>query len=308
MIEFKQYEYGANMINVTTPQKDVVLSFFKNDIKLVKKYFMMISFDFDESFKYSVFKEFIFAAAGMMKDLDRAIYNAELLSSFKIIQDLDRAYTEFSAKSRHAMQVYHKEFLHAQEEYLTQLKRYEDLKAELQLLISKEEALKKRLMVENLKIQKLKEEGKLKSLSKEKSDAIKLLRREHVDTVHFLGQRRNELDDVQALLNNFEHEQKAVFMDFYTSVKEKLDYQYSQSLSYFGYEFNEKLFIDSEKSDSVQKFKKEANIAGDINLCKYVEYYLKNVNPDAIADKDKKEKLNEAKQYCKNQKEREGLF
>ena len=55
------------MINITTPQKDVVLSFFQNDVKLVKRYFMMISFDFDESFKYSVFKDFIFSAAGMMR-------------------------------------------------------------------------------------------------------------------------------------------------------------------------------------------------------------------------------------------------
>lgn len=296
------------MIKITTPQKDVVLSFFQNDIKLVKKYFMMISFDFDESFKYSVFKEFIFAAAGMMKDLDHAIYNAELLSSFKIIQALDQSYTEFTAKSRHAMQVYNKEFLHAQEEYVLQEKKYEDLKAELQLLISKEQSLNTKLKVENAKLAKLKEEGKLKELPKEKAEQIKILRREHVDTIHFLGQRRNELDAVQNTLNIFEHENKAVFLDFFKTVKEKLEYQYTQSLGYFGYEFNEKLFIDSEKSASVQKFKREAHISGDINLCKYVEYYLKNINPDALADKEKKENLHAAKQYCKNKRERENLF
>ncbi len=296
------------MINITTPQKDVVLSFFQNDIRLVKKYFMMISFDFDESFKYSVFKEFIFAAAGMMKDLDHAIYNAELLSSFKIIQALDQSHTEFMAKSKHAMQVYNKEFLHAQEEYVVQQKKYDDLKAELQLLISKEQSLHAQLQAENARIQKLKDAGKLKELPKEKADYIKMLRRDHVDTVHFLGQRRNELDDVQTLLNNFEHEHKAIFMDFFKTVKEKLEYQYDQSLSYFGYEFNQKLFIDSEKSSSVQKFKREAHISGDLNLCKYVEYYLKNVNPDALADKAKKEKLHAAKQYCRNQKERANLF
>ncbi|PHR58448.1 MAG: hypothetical protein COA44_03115 [Arcobacter sp.] len=296
------------MINVTTPQKDVVLAFFQNDIKLVKKYFMMISFDFDESFQYCIFKDFIFSAAGMMKDLDHAIYNAELLSSFKTIQTLDQAYTSFSSKSKHSLHVYTKEFLSSQKEYVAQQKKYDDLQAELQMLISKEQSLNTQLKAEKAKIAKLKAEGKLKELPKEKADAIKILRREHVDTVHFLGQRRNELDDVQGLLKNFEHEHKAIFMDFFKTVKEKLDYQYTQSLSFFGFEFNEKLFIDSEKSASVQKFKKEANIKGDLNLCKYVEYYLKNVNPDAIADKDKKEKLNAAKQYCKNIKERENLF
>ena len=140
------------MINITTPQKEVVLAFFQNDIKLVKKYFMMISFDFDESFQYSIFKEFIFAAAGMMKDLDHAIYSAELLSSFKVIQALDQSHTEFLAKSKHASQVYDREFLHAQEEYILQEKKYEDLKVELQLLISKEQTLNTQLKLENAKI------------------------------------------------------------------------------------------------------------------------------------------------------------
>ncbi len=296
------------MINLTTPQKDVVLSFFQKDVKLVKNYFMMISFDFDESFKYSVFKDFIFSAAGMMKDLDQAIYNAELLSSFKIIQALDQAYTEFRAKSKHAMQVYNKEFLHAQEEYVTQQKKYDALKAELQMLIASEESLHTRLQSENAKMKKLRETTAVKDIPQEKIDALKMLRREHVDTVHFLGQRRNELDEVQTLLQNFEAEHKAVFLDFFKTVKEKLDYQYTQSLSYFGYEFNEKLFVDSEKSAMVQKFKKDAHIVGDLNLCKYVEYYLKNVNPDALADAEKKENLKAAKQYCKNQRERENLF
>lgn len=296
------------MINVTTPQKDVVLAFFQHDIKLVKKYFMMISFDFDEGFQYSVFKDFIFSAAGMMKDLDQAIYNAELLSSFQIIQSLDEAYSNYKAKSKHALQVYNKEFLHAQEEYVIQQNKYDGLHAELQMLISSEESLHTRLIAENEKMKKLREKVAVKDIPREKIDNLKSIRRDHVDTVHILGQRRNELDHVQSLLNNFEAEHKAAFLEFFKVVKEKLDYQYSQSLSFFGHEFNEKLFLDSEKSSMVQKFKKDANISGDMNLCKYVEYYLKNVNPDALADADKKANLKAAKQYCKNLKERANLF
>ena len=296
------------MIKLTTPQKDVVLSFFQSDIQLVKEYFMMIGFDFDESFKYTVFKEFIFAAAGMMKDLDNAIYNAELLSSFKIIQTLDRSHCEFKSKSKHSLAVYNKEFLHAQEEYVEKQRHYDDLKAELQMLITKEKGLFERLGIAKENMQKLKVKVKLKDIPVEKIEALKFLRREHVDTVHFLGQRRNELDEIQVILYDFENEHKAVFLDFFKTVKEKLEYQYSQSLSYFGFEFNEKLFVDSEKSVMVKKFKKEANIHGDFNLCKYVEYYLKNVNPDALADKEKKENLKAAKQYCRNKRERENLF
>jgi len=287
------------MIKISTPQKDVVLTFFQDDIKLIKRYFMMISFDFDESFKYSVFKDFIFSAAGMMKDLDQAIYNAELLSSFKTIQALDHAYTEFCSKSKHSLHVYTKEFLSSQEDYVVQQKKYDALQAELQSLVSKEQSLHTQLQARTKPENEVSSEMKNKS-PQEQEDAIKALRREHVDTVHYLGQRRNELSEIHDLLNNFEHENKAIFMDYFKSTQEKLDYQYTQSLNFFGFEFNEKLFIDSEKSSSVQKFKKEATIEGDLNLCKYVEYYLKNVNPDALADKDKKEKLKAAQAYCQN--------
>ncbi len=285
------------MIKITTPQKDVVLNFFKDDIKLVKKYFMMISFDFDESFQYKIFKEFIFSAAGMMKDLDHAIYSAELLSSFNTIQTLDNAYTEFQSKSKHSLSVYAKEFLRSQTDYLETLKHFENLKAELQMLISKEKSLNARLQA-----------SRDKKLSKEQLEALKMVRREHVDTVHYLGQRRTELDDIQLTLQNFENEHKAVFLEFFNTVREKLEFQYSQSLSFFGFEFNEKLFIDSEKSAMVKKFKQEANIRGDINLCKYVEYYLKNVNPDALANEEKRDNLKAAKQYCRAKDEKDLMF
>lgn len=296
------------MIPITTPQKNVVLSFFNNDIKLVKRYFMMISFDFDESFQYSIFKDFINAAAGMIKEIDQTIYNAELLSSYKIIQALDQAHTEFKSKSKQPLQVYVKDFLPAQEGYVAEQKKYDALKAELQMLITRQQTLGAQLKAEEEKVKKLKEEGQLKTLSKDKVDKIKSIRRDNVDAIHLLGQRRNEINESFSLLDEFEKTHKAEFVEFFKSVQEKLDYQYSQSLSYFGYEFNQQLFINSEKSEQVQKFKKGAHISGDLNLCKYVEYYLKNINPDALSDTSRKENLRLAKQYCKNQKERANLF
>jgi len=268
----------------------------------------MISFDFDESFQYSIFKDFINAAAGMIKEIDQTIYNAELLSSYKIIQALDQAHTEFKSKSKQPLQVYVKDFLPAQEGYVAEQKKYDALKAELQMLITRQQTLGAQLKAEEEKVKKLKEEGQLKTLSKDKVDKIKSIRRDNVDAIHLLGQRRNEINESFSLLDEFEKTHKAEFVEFFKSVQEKLDYQYSQSLSYFGYEFNQQLFINSEKSEQVQKFKKGAHISGDLNLCKYVEYYLKNINPDALSDTSRKENLRLAKQYCKNQKERANLF
>ena len=87
------------MIIVSVPQKEVILEFFKDDISVVKKYFNAIGFGFDDSFNYDAFKEFIFAAAGMFKELDMSIYNKELVSKFQTIKIIDAAFTEYKKKS-----------------------------------------------------------------------------------------------------------------------------------------------------------------------------------------------------------------
>lgn len=294
------------MITLSVPQNTIVLQYFNDDITMVKKYFNAIGFDFDDSFKYAIFKDFIFSAAGMFKEIDMGIYNKELLTKFQSIMQLDKAHAEFIKKSKFASKVYEQDFLNAQDEYKIEKKKYESLKAEIQLLIIKEQELnnQKKSYEERLKENKF--------VSKEEREefehTLKHIRRDHVDAVHRLGTSRKELEAIFAVLEAFENVHKAEFLEFFKNVKEKLDHQYKQSLGYFGYEFNKALFKNSERSIDIQKFKKESNIIGSLDLCRYVEYYLKNVNPDALADPVYKAKLNQAKEYCKRERERDNLF
>lgn len=293
---------------VTIPQKDVILSYFKDDLTLVTKYCKMISNDFDKNFKYFVFKDFIFAAADMMKDIDRDLYNDKLLKAFKVIQNLDKPYADFNAKSKHVLTVYINEFLHWQEDYVTQKKRSESLQTEIQTLISNELVYSEKFKVIKVRIEELKAKGELDLMPEEEQSKIKQLRREHIDTIHLLGERRKEVERLLELLSNFEEEHKVLFQKYFKEIKEKIDSQYKMALDYFGYKFNKKLFIEAGRSLAVQRFKQKAHIFGDLNLCKYVEYYLKNIKTDNLADQKKRENLNAAKQYCKNERERENLF
>ncbi len=306
--EIKSIPDARTKIDVTVPQKEIVLSFFKDDIQLIQKYYKLISSDTDKDFKYFVFKEFVFSAAGMMRHIDQDFYNAKLLNSFKVIQALDDFYTEFKAKSKHVHTVYTTQFLLWQEDYVSQKDRYCGLKDELSMLITSEQIMSAKLKSIDAKIvEQLLLDPKY-AVKEEEETKTKFLRREHVDTIHSLGERRKELDRLQILLSNFEEEHQSLFNEYFFATKKKLDAQYHKTLDYFGFKFNNKLFSGSKNSDMIQKFKKQANISGELNLCKYVEYYLKNVNPDTLSDKDKKESLNIAKQYCKNKRERENLF
>ena len=133
---------------------------------------------------------------------------------------------------------------------------------------------------------------------------LKKIRREQVDTIHFIGTHRKELEEHQANLKAFEDLHREEFLKYFYEIKEKIIHQYTESLNYFGFAFNEALFKDSERSRAIQKFKTEAGIQGDINLCKYVEYYLRNVIPEALADARHKERLLNAKRYCEQNKMR----
>jgi hypothetical protein len=281
------------MIPISISQKQIVLDFFENDIKIVKKYFNAIGFDFDENFKFNVFKEFIYSAAGMFKDIDPTIYNQELVAQFNAIRFLNEHFTHFEQRSNQVQKIYVKDFLSAQEAYMGEKREFDTLKGELQMLIAKEQTVT--AMREKM-------EKQAQDIAPEAREAfdyeLKKVRREQVDTIHYIGTHRQQLEAYQASLKAFEELHREEFLNYFNEIKEKLTHQYAQSLDFFGFEFNESLFKESERSLAIQKFKSEAGIAGSINLCKYVEYYLRNVVPEALADIKHKERLLNAKKYC----------
>lgn len=285
------------MIPISVSHKQIVMNFFENDIKIVKKYFNAIGFDFDENFRFDVFKEFIYSAAGMFKDLDTTIYNQELITKFKTIRYLSEKYSDFEQRSLYALKVYTKEFLSSQEVYMDEKHSFDTLKAELQMLITKEQSLS-----EKRKLLEAQFADKENPIPVDQRDAfeqnLKKTRGENVDAIHMIGTHRHEIEALQVSLKTFEEQHKEEFFRYFNEVKEKLTHQYTESLNYFGFDFNEALFRDSERSSSIQRFKKEAGITGNLDLCKYVEYYLRNVIPEALADAKHKERLLIAKRYC----------
>jgi len=285
------------MIPISVSQKQVVMNFFEEDIKIVKKYFNAIGFDFDEDFRFDVFKEFIYSAAGMFKDLDTTIYNQELITKFKTIRYLSECSSEFEQRSQYALKVYLKDFLSAQEAYMEEKHLFDVLKAELQMLISKEQTLSEKR--KSMEAQFVDKENPIPADQRDGFEQeLKKVRRDHVDAIHMIGTHRREIEEKQSTLKAFEDLHKEEFLRYFTEVKEKLTHQYTESLNYFGFDFNEALFRNSERSSSIQRFKHEAGIQGNIDLCKYVEYYLRNVIPEALADAAHKERLLTAKRYC----------
>ena len=281
------------MIPISISQKQIVLDFFAEDIKIVKKYFNAIGFDFDERFKFDIFKEFIYSAAGMFKDIDPMIYKEELVKQFNTIRFLHEKYSAFEQRTQYALKVYTKDFLTVQESYMVEKKNFDTLKAELKMLITKEQGLTSKRDLMELQALTISPDDE-KSFTEE----LKFIRREQVDTIHYIGTHRQELDNLYNSLKAFEDLHREEFIRYFNEVKEKLTHQYKESLNYFGFEFNEALFRDSERSIAIQKFKADAGIKGAINLCKYVEYYLRNVVPEALADAGHKERLLQAKRYC----------
>ena len=295
------------MINVTTPQKEIILKYFKDELALVAQYEKLMVSKTNKDFRYFVFKDFIFSAAGMVNDIDHDLYKLKLLAPFKVIKSLDKSYTDFKVRNKQVMTVYTTEFLQWQDDYVAQKKRYEDLKAEIQMLIVSEKTLAGKLKVLDKHVEVLTKKKELDKL-KQVQEKIKKLRSDHVDAIHFLGEKRKELESLQELLSDFEEEHKKLFIDYFAIVKTSIDQRYNKALDYFGFKFNTKLFRDASQSPEVQKFKLRAHIHGDFSLCKYVEYYVKNISAEEISDQKKKEHLNAAKLYCKNQRERENLF
>ncbi len=284
-------------ISVSVPHKEVIKSFFEEDINTMRRYYNGIAFDFEDDFRFDVFKEFVYAAAGMFKELDMTIYNKDLVSKFKTIRYLSIQFSEFEQRSHHPHIVFQRNFLAAQEAYKIEQEKFDNLKAAFQMLIVKEKSLT---------AQREQMEAKFNDTvhpvpEKERDSfeqTLKMVRKEQVDAIHMIGVNRQELDGLHTNLKAFEDEHKDEFIKAFNEAKEKLMYQYKASLDYYAFQFNESLFRYSEESAEIQKFKREAGIEGRISLCKYLEYYLRNVVPESLANASHKERLLDAKRYC----------
>jgi len=285
------------MIPVSIPHKEVIKNFFEADIQMMKRYYNGIAFDFDDDFRFDIFKEFIYAAAGMFKNIDMAIYNKELVTKFKTIRHLSETFSDFEQRSNHPSLVFTRNFLAAQEIYKEELAAFESLKVSFQGLIIKEKAL----TAQRAEMEK-KFNDTVHPIAAQDREAfeneLKHVRRQQVDAIHTIGENRQELDMRHSTLKAFEEEHRSEFIKSFNEAKEKLAHQYTASLDYYGYEFNESLFRNSENSVEIQKFKADAGIEGKVNLCKYLEYYLRNVVPDSLSNVEHKERLLDAKRYC----------
>jgi hypothetical protein len=285
------------MIPVSIPHKEVIKNFFETDIQIMKRYYNGIAFDFDDDFRFDIFKEFIYAAAGMFKSIDMAIYNKELVTKFKTIRHLSETFSDFEQRSNHPSLVFTRNFLSAQEIYKEELAAFESLKVSFQGLIIKEKAL----TAQRAEMEKRFNDTVHPIAAQDREafeNELKHVRRQQVDAIHTIGENRQELDMRHSTLKAFEEEHRCEFIKSFNEAKEKLTHQYIASLDYYGYEFNESLFRNSESSAEIQKFKTDAGIEGKVNLCKYLEYYLRNVIPDSLANVEHKDRLLDAKRYC----------
>lgn len=275
----------------------------------MKQYFPKVSMDFDNSFNYEAMKEFLYSAAGMFKDLDMDIFNKNLVQRFQVLRGLDRGYSEFRQKSEYVFNVYTNSFLCAQANYVEIKKEYDTLKDQLQDAMLRETFLEKEIKLAEDKLQiKLNEKKISKDSFELEMNTLKPKRREHVDTIHSIGEKKQRLIELFSVISNFENENKSLFVEIFEEYKERLDYQYNYCLNFFGADFSNYLFLSSERSMAIKKFKRDANIIGDITICKFYEYYSKNINPDSLSDMKMKERLKIAKNYCENHKSKEVEF
>lgn len=283
-------------IELTVSQKDVLLQYFKDDIKLAKVYIQQIPKNFKDEFTYRVFKDLIFTAAKMFQETDLKIFNESLLEKFKTIKALDQKYVEF--KNANSATMYINTFLEAQSVFKETQERYEKLKSESGMLIAQEKAL-------FAEVQEM--ENKMKACTSKKEAAailqeLKPQKKKHVDTLHRAGQLKDLQAQLYADLHEFEELHKNKFFNTFNVVFEKLDKQYNDILNFVGYTFNELLFECSEKSRQIQKFKQNAGIPGRLDICTFLDYQLRNTNINTMTDQKKKEMLNEAKKYCRKKR------
>ncbi|MEA1917888.1 MAG: hypothetical protein U9N42_10250 [Campylobacterota bacterium] len=267
------------MTKLTSQYKQSIVTYFKDDILVSDSYSFERIASADEDFHYIIFKDLISSATGLFRNIDERIITQELEDSFVKLNSIYDKYFNFKMRSKNSLTLYENSFLKKQESFMDKVELLEAEEFELIELNKQEDALYK-------KIQNPNEEN------------IKYLRTRHADVLDKRDILDKSIKELVKYVNNFYDYHKGAFFDIFEEIKSSIESKFFQILDTYAYEYNKEMFSRAKSSKLIENFLLRSGVRGELNICKFLEYYSKNIVTKIVVDDALKMRINGAKEYC----------
>lgn len=223
---------------------------------------------------YFGLRRFIFTAINNMIEMDNNI-KTDLFG--KLQQDIDglyKYYDHFAEATKYPKVICDNEFLPSLPLYMDIKNAFEQALADKARYDSLEK--KSRALVEKL--------SQEENLSKDDQDKLKFAKRQNADSIHNLANAKEQVGILFEQEKVLREEITDIFFGMFMRQSAQIKRDLIAVINMKSYSLDKALWYYAEKSISIKRFFRTAQIKGNFSLTTYIDYYLKNINVDVVTN------------------------
>ncbi len=262
--------------------KDCLDNYFDEVISTIYEY--EAEFEDGETLNFILMKRFLNTAYNNLRDMDSTFMDEYLLELKGDLSVLESVYQKFHKKNIVPQVAYESIFLEQQTTYQRYKKIMEVNTSELYILKTTIKSLESQIEITKKEIKN----SKVLKYRELKEKELKRYNKYYVDTIHRLGNLKDENIRIKDSLEKFEKEYKKEFILIYDKEARKYDKFIRKQLDGYSYEFDKKMWEAAENSTAIRSFFKRANIDDDFSSKTFLKYFIKGLDETKFSKEHKR--------------------
>jgi len=266
---------------------DCIEGYFEQVKKLIENYATLL--ESQKELDFSRMRRFLLTAYNDLYELDTSLATSRLESKKNELLKLQDKYASFTRVAKFPLPyAFEKIFLEQQPHFLKIIEKKENTAQKISAFASKERHFLFDIELKEKELKKLAENGKKGSEEYAiKESALKSLRAQYVDTLHYVATQREMLTLYTKQIENFKKKYFPQFVKEFEPLVRFYDAKLIKILNVRAYEFDSMLWGQAKKSKLIRQFFIDSGIEGTYSSKTFLKYYLRTLDKDKLNDNNK---------------------
>lgn len=235
-------------------------------------------------------KRFLLTAYNDLYELDNSLADQKLEEKKNELLKLHDRYRSFKRVANYPLgYAFEKVFLQHQPNFQKILEKRNSTAQKISIFASKEKHLLYEIELKERELKKLIKDGKKESHEYDiKEMALKSIRTQYVDNLHYVATQKEMLSLLSRQIENFRNRYFKDFVREFEPLVRFYDAKLVKILNVKAYEFDSILWEQAKQSKLIRQFFVDSGIEGTYSSKTFLKYYLRTLDKDKLNEQNKK--------------------
>lgn len=278
---------ASDEVGAIKSPKECIEEYFVPVSGLIGEYAKLLESKKELDFKRM--KRFLLTAYNDLYELDSSLADNSLEQKKNEIISLENKYGSFRRVAGFPLgYAFEKIFLENQPNYQKILTKKERTLQRITAYASKEKPLLYEIEAKERDLKKMEEDGKKGTEEhKVKETTLKNIRKQYVDTLHYVSTQRELLELISKQIDNFQKKYFKSFVREFEPLVRFYDAKLIKILNVRAYEFDSRLWGRAKRSKLIRQFFMDAGIEGTYSSKTFLKYYLRTLDKDKLNENNR---------------------